>query len=133
MPEMNGHVFECIGERATRPQFAKTMEALCDYVKIKMSPHSEDLNSLFNIPMNVPTLVAPERPDPDFADALAIFDYHEDKKIYNMRVSAQRGNLEALFAMIWGQCTEAPRSKLKALDHYKEVLGKKIATGYFSR
>jgi len=74
--EMNGHVFECVGERATRSQFAKMMEALKAHVSTKM-PFPKDLASLFETTLEEPVLFVPNRPDKD-AGPMDIFDYQEE-------------------------------------------------------
>lgn len=115
---MNGHIFECHGERASRPQYAKTMEALHAYVK-KNFRFPEDLAPLFMDVMGPVTLVAPPRPtvpEGGVVDQFEFLDYKSARERYDKHEEKLAGNLAALFAVIWGQCTEAMKSKVKSIE-----------------
>jgi Zinc knuckle len=115
---MHGNVFECYDEQTDRRQYAKTVEALMGYAK-KNLKCAEDLKSLFATEMTNPTLERPVRPGAD-ADETDIAIWNEDIRDYAKRKRVLRGNLAAIQAIIWGQCSEAMRSKLKSIDGYEE-------------
>ncbi|KAI2493026.1 hypothetical protein MHU86_21527 [Fragilaria crotonensis] len=57
------------------------------------------------------------RPGPD-ADETDLAIWNEDIRDYAKRKRVLRGNLAALQAVIWGQCSEAMKAKVKSLDGY---------------
>ena len=116
--EMNGNVFECYDEQTDRRQYAKTVEALMGYVK-KNLKCAEDLKSLFATDMKTPELEKPAVPD-DNTDETDMAIWNEDIKDYAKGKRALRGNLAAIHAVIWGQCSEAMKAKLKSIDSYEQ-------------
>ena len=114
---MNGNVFECFHEQSDRKQFTKTVEALDEYGK-KNLRYSEDLSSLFG-----DTIVLPTIPEPDDLVANATqtqtLIWNEEVKEYVKRARALRGNLATIYAVSWGQSSEAMKAKLKSLDDYE--------------
>ena len=117
--EMNGHVFECFHEGAKQNQFTKTIEALGEYIAKNMK-NPGDLMSLTK------ELKAPEVPLPkkltteEAADALTAALWKEEVTEYSKRKGMVKQNLKALFTVIWGQCSESMRDKLKSIAEYKE-------------
>ena len=65
--------------------------------------------------MKTPTLERPAVSDDD-ADETDMAIWNEDIKDYAKRKRALRGNLAAIQAVIWGQCREAMKAKLKSID-----------------
>ncbi|KAI2506981.1 hypothetical protein MHU86_7478 [Fragilaria crotonensis] len=116
--EMNGNVFECYDEQTDRRQYAKTVEALEGYAK-KSLKYAEDLATLFATEMQLPNLEKPMRPG-EGADETDLAIWNEDIRDYAKRKRVLRGNLAALQAVIWGQCSEAMKAKVKSLDGYAE-------------
>jgi hypothetical protein len=133
--EMGGNVFECYEEQTDRRQYIKTVDALQGHVK-KTMKYPEDLASLFASECRMPVLVRPPKPVPpppvpaaegeaaqaaldneEFEADLEVWkaDLHELSK----RKTTLRGNLSAIHAVIWGQCSEAMKSKLKSLSGYE--------------
>jgi Zinc knuckle len=114
---MNGNVFECFDEHSDRRQFAKTVEALQGYCK-KNLRFSEDLAGLFADPMVEPRILPPDDPG-DNATKLQEALWTEQVKTYSKRIDTLRSNLAATHAVIWGQCSEAMKSKIKSITGYK--------------
>jgi hypothetical protein len=117
-PEMNGNVFECYDEQTDRRQYAKTIEALEGYVK-KGLKYAEDLAPLFAPEMKLPTLEKPTKPG-EGADETDLAIWNEEVRDYAKRKRVLRGNLAAIHAVIWGQCSEAMKAKVKSLDGYSD-------------
>lgn len=115
--EMNGNVFECYDEQTDRRQFAKTVEALEGYVK-KNLKYAEDLVSLFATNSKLPELEKPPKPGAE-ADEVDLEIWKEDIRDLSKRKRVLRGNLAAIQAVIWGQCSEAMKAKIKSLDGYE--------------
>ncbi|KAI2492643.1 hypothetical protein MHU86_21919 [Fragilaria crotonensis] len=117
-PEKNGNVFECYDEQTDRRQYMKTLEALEGYAK-KTLKYAEDLSPLFASEMKLPVLEKPARPGEE-ADETDIAIWNEDVRDYAKRKRVLRGNLAAIHAVIWGQCSESMKAKVKSLDGYAD-------------
>ena len=119
---MEGHVFECYEEQTDRRQYRKTVEALECYAKKTMYP--EDLAPLLVTDSTLPVLEKPPRPLPVPPATVAAEEdieiWKEDLRHLSKRKSVLRGNLSAIHAVIWGQCSETMRVKLRSIDEYEE-------------
>ena len=118
---MNGHVFECFEEQSDRKQFDKTVEALAEYAK-KTLKYSEDLAPLFGDTITLPVLGEPEDLDAN-ANQTQTLIWNEEVKEYVKRTRQLRGNLATVYAVAWGQCSEAMKAKVKSLDEHTERSG----------
>ena len=114
--EMNGHVFECHDEHSDRRQYAKTVDALREYA-MKNLKFPEDLATLFSDPASFPTLTQPDDPGEQASRTVQMI-WTEQVKQYVKRTATLTSNLAALHAVIWGQCSEAMQSRLKALTDF---------------
>lgn len=115
---MNGNVFERYEEQRDRRQYAKTMEALEAYVK-KNLKYSEDLAPLFAETMANPKIEMPEDIDDDAGTTMKMI-FAEEVKEYVKRNRTIKSNLATIHAVIWGQCSEDMKSKVKTHDGYKD-------------
>ena len=113
--DMDGNVFECHDEQSDRRQFAKTVEALKGHVNQTLK-NAEDVACLFGIEPKQPSIEKPVLPDD--ADEGDRELWREDLKDLNKRRRVLRGNLMAIEAIIWAQCSEAMKAKVKALKGY---------------
>jgi hypothetical protein len=114
--DMNGHVFECYDERGDRTQFSKTLEALGEYA-FKNLKYPENLKSIFIDPMTAPKIDMPEEL-PATATKRTEVIWEASVKAYARRSDELESNLTTLYAVIWGQCSDAMRNKIRALDDY---------------
>jgi hypothetical protein len=117
-PEMNGNVFECYEEQDDRRQYAKTVEALGSHAR-KTMKYSEDLAPLFAEVMVAPTVDEPDDLDSNASTTKQLI-YNEQIKEYVRRERELKGNLNALYSVVWEQCSETMRAKVKAVAKYKE-------------
>jgi hypothetical protein len=115
-PDMNGHVFECYEERGDRTQFPRTLEALGEYAA-KEFKFPEDLKSMFREPITAPVLVEPADLSDD-AGARETIIWEVTVKTFGRRTDELRSNLMKLYTVIWGQCSEAMRTKIRALSQF---------------
>ena len=113
---MNGNVFACFDELKDKRQFDKTVEALEEYAK-KTLKFSADLAPLFGATITPPTLTMPADLDAA-ANQTQTLIWNEEVKEYVKRNRELRGNLASIYAVTWGQCTEAMKAKIKSLDDY---------------
>ena len=113
---MNGHVFECYEEQGDRRQYAKTLEALEGYVK-KTCKFPQDIAPLFATEMKEPALKKPDNPATD-ADETDKAIWNEELKEYVKRRREMQSNFATIHAVVWGQCSEAMRAKIKSHASY---------------
>ena len=113
---MNGHVFQCYEEQGDRRQYAKTVEALGNHAK-KTLKYAEDLAPLFAEEMTAPTIAVPEDPG-EGQGRLTEALWTEAVKESAARIRALRSNMATIHAVIWGQCSEAMKAKIKSLTPY---------------
>ena len=115
---MNGHVFQCSEEQADRLQYKTTLEALQSHVK-KSFKCPEDLAPLFAVTMAVPRLTMPVEPgaNPSRTEDMI---YAEKVKQFVKREDLLMSNQAAVHAVIWGQCSEAMKARVKTLAEYQD-------------
>ena len=115
---MNNHVFQCHGESPDKQQFTKTIEALSGYIN-KTMDFPKDVASICK---NFTTDMIEEPKD------LTVAEKESDTKkliwktkvqTYVRRIEAQEKNCQSIFAVIWGQCSNAMKNKLQSLREYE--------------
>jgi hypothetical protein len=118
---MNGHVFQVFSESKNEKQFSKTYEMLGQYAAKELQ-YSGDLDSLFNNMGDIkkPTLKEPEDISPD-ATTIQKQISAEKVKVFVQRTLILENNLKAMYAVIWGQCSENMQNKVKTLEGFKEA------------
>jgi hypothetical protein len=126
--EMNNHVFECCNEQNDKRQYAKTLEALEAYVKKNIS-RPEDLAPLFADPMASPCVKKPTKPEKD-SDEVDLLIYQEEIKAHVKHKFLLTGNVAAVHAVIWGQCSEPMKSKVKSANDFKTKSEQNTVYGY---
>ena len=124
-PEMNGNVFERFEEQLDHRQYAKTMEALEAYTRTAKLSFSADLASLFNTPSTSPVIDEPVETGEEISELKKMI-FREEVNEWISRTRALRSNLATLYTVIWGQCSEEMKSKVKTHKGYKE---KTVETG----
>jgi len=113
---MNGHVFQCCNERDDKKQFTKTIESLGEYIAKNLkfpgnlAPLTRDLT--------LPFVPKPQHLDADEQDPLTIAIWKKNVDSYCVRVDYLESNLKTIFAVIYGQCSELMKAKLKCLDDF---------------
>jgi len=117
-PGMNGHVFKCFDERDDKKQFSKTVEILGEYIA-KNLKYPGDLAPLTKH-LTVPTVPRPQHLNPDEQDPLTIQIWKKNVDSYCTQVDYLKSNLKTIFAVIYGQCSESMKAKLKSLDEFEE-------------
>jgi hypothetical protein len=97
-------------------QFPKTLEALGEYAA-KNLKYPEDLKSIFAETMAAPNIIEPaDLPTTSTKRQEVIWE--AALKSYSRRSEELRNNLTTFYAVIWGQCSEAMRTKIRALDTF---------------
>ena len=116
---LDGNIFQMNGPAT---QYPKTLEKFQLYAATTYSGTPE-ITSLFDSPPTVPTVQRPG-PSPDGtgeAGAITLFDqkfFEETVKGYFRKVEELKGNLHALFLVIYGQCDPVLKSHLQSLSPF---------------
>jgi len=116
--DMNGHVFQCYNETTNRRQFSRTLQELGRYASVKLK-YSQDMRVLlksmseviFDLPADLETTASQAEKE---LWKLEISDFHTRRKLY-------ASNKSALFAVAYGQCSEAMQAKLQATENFREI------------
>ena len=114
--DMNGNVFQCFNENENKNQFNKTVEALGEYIAKNMK-HAGDMMPLTKR-LVLPAIAMPEDLDLNETSRLKIALWDSKVKAYQTKVDQLESNLKATYAVIWGQCSEAMKAKLKSLPDF---------------
>lgn len=116
--EMNGHVFQCFNECDDKKQFTKTVEILGEYIA-KNLKYPGDMTALTK-DLTKPVLAMPNSLSEKETDLLLIEIWKKQVAQYCVRVEYLESNLKTTYAVIYGQCSEPMKAKLKSLDHFDE-------------
>jgi hypothetical protein len=114
---MNGHVFECFNEGTKQGQFTKTLEALGEYMAKNIKNPGDMMCLTENLTAPKVTMPMAFTKDPD-KEVLAYALWKEEVSDYSKRTGIIKQNMKAIFAVIWGQCSESLKDKVKLLTDY---------------
>jgi Reverse transcriptase (RNA-dependent DNA polymerase) len=116
---MNGHVFECFQEGTKQGQFTKTVEALGEYIA-KNVKNPGDMMCLTSSEMETPCVTKPKPLSKEERDdELEVALWKEKVSAYSKRTDVIEQNMKAIFAVIWGQCSESMKDKIRSNDKHK--------------
>jgi hypothetical protein len=108
---MHGHVYQCFNEGTGQNQFTKTTEILGEYIY-------KNLTSPGDLECLTRDLTTPVVPGPE--ELLDTKTSNLKKEIWKRKVDKYVGhcenlehNLKAVYKVIWVQCSESMKSKLK--------------------
>ncbi len=113
--DMEGFVFECFEETTNRLQFCKTLEQLKRYAGMKCK-QPQDMTNLWE--MKTPSIALPTELTQG-TDEIKKLILEQLVKSYVERTNVLEGNMVHIFEVVWGQCSEAMRAKLQAMEHFE--------------
>ncbi len=117
-PEMNGHVYQCFGEgTGGQTQFMKTTEVLGQYIA-KNIKFPGDMTCLTR-ELKQPEIEKPPALPAD-ADEFDKLEWKGNAEDYIKRKKQLVHNTKAVYAVIWGQCSEALRARLRSTPDFIE-------------
>jgi tartrate dehydratase beta subunit/fumarate hydratase class I family protein len=115
--DMKGHVFQSHGENTDKQQFTKTVGML-----------EEHINKTFMFPQDVASicksfekiaLVQPKNlTKTEYEDLGKKFMWEIKMKDYMKRLDVMESNTRAIYAIVWGQCSQMMQSKIESLPGY---------------
>ena len=115
--ETNGHVFQRFNESDNKKQFSKMVEAVGEYIAKKLK-YPGDMDSLTK-DLVLPTIPEPEELDPEETNLLVKAIWNKKVTSYCTRTDYLKSNFKTAYAVIWGQCSEAMKTKLTSFNDFK--------------
>ena len=120
MSELNGHVFELGSETTKTNQFNRTIEEVSNYMSRKYD-YGGDIARMLRDRADVDlTQHKPVHPGSS-ADKTDLRIWEKQVDEYVKRINAYANNKEALFAILWGQCSDSMQTRLKTIDDFKSI------------
>jgi hypothetical protein len=114
---LEGHIYDCSDNRQTDP-FTKTTEEIAEYV-VRNYKCPGDIRLAV---LEQKLTIMKEPPEPADDSSCAIFKKWEmELKEYSDRKKTLTGNNEALFSLVYGQCSDMMCQKIKSLNEFKEI------------
>ena len=116
--EMNGHVFQCYGETSNKNQFNRTVEELDGYIGINLK-HSEDIKKMVKKMKDTVITVPTDPKSTATKTELKIWD--KTVESYVKRIDMYAENKSTLYSVLWGQCSDTMKTKIKALANFETM------------
>ena len=109
-------MFQVFHESNNRNQFARTIEALGEYFAKNMK-YAGDIMPLAR-DLKTPEVVEPSAIAKAETDRQIVFKWEKEMTDYITRKNVLESNLKAAYTIMWGQCSEALRMKVKSSSDY---------------
>ena len=124
MSELNGHVFELGSETTKTNQFNRTVEEVSNYMSRKYD-YGGDIARMLRDRAEID--LKPNKPvhPGDGADKTDLRIWEKQVDEYVKRINAYDNNKEALFAILWGQCSDSMQTRLKTIDDFNNISEKR--------
>ena len=116
--ELNGHVFQCYGETSNKNQFNRTVEELDGYIGINLK-HSEDIKKMVKKMTDMVITVPTDLKSTATKTELKIWD--KTVGSYVKRIDLYIENKSTLYSVLWGQCSDTMKAKIKALENFEKM------------
>ena len=113
--ELKGNYFDCGGFRPA-DQFIVTKEALESYVGTKFDRGGDIQKTVENLER---ITIPPPMEIADDATTTQTMIAKKQIDLYVMRLQQLEDNIQKLYSVVWGQCTELLQAKLEALPDFK--------------
>jgi hypothetical protein len=115
--ELKGHIYDCSDARQS-DIFMKTMKEIAEYVGRTFKKGSDTRLAVENLTM--PTLTLPVAPADEKDRTLnKVWDKEIDE--YVKRKTQLADNMQTVYSLVWGQCTDVMQQKIEALSVYKTL------------
>jgi Zinc knuckle len=119
---LKGHVY-VYGDSRQSDMYTQTTKEIAEYVGRTLSYGNDIANAITNL--RLPTIVEPPEPvpTPPATTLSKAQDKIFEKQIveYCKRIAQLEENVKKVFAIVWGQCSEALREKLRALPNFTQM------------
>lgn len=122
-PELKGHVYDTVGARQA-DQFVKTTKRIADYFASTQKKAGDFRNAILTL--QLPTIDAippPTRGDDGTYDEMEKFIFMEQYKKREKKLSDIEELNKTLYSIVWSQCTETMKEKLKRSANFRVFSG----------
>lgn len=114
--ELNGHVYEVHNEASKANQYQRTTKAIAAYAT-RIMKQGKDIRSLIDNLEDVDfEALKPVSKNSD--DAVEKLILQQEVNSFVKRRDLYEANKDALYSIIWGQCSEALQAKLEGTDNF---------------
>ena len=113
---LKGHVYDLIGSKSA-DLFITTTKHIAGYVGRTYTQGGDIRLAVENL--TLPTLEGPTAPTT--TDALAVAIFREEVKEFVKRTKKLEENVQLLWALVWGQASDAVRTKLEARRDHEDM------------
>lgn len=117
VPELMGHIYDCSFKQTDA--YTRTTKEIAEYAG-RTYKFGNDVRLAIEY-LEAPQMDIPEDINEDTATKSETRIWEKRIDEYVKREEAYKQNLKTLYAVIWGQCTEALRAKLQAKDTHKAI------------
>ena len=115
--ELKGFIYDCSDARQA-DMYTRTTKEIAEYAGCTCK-HSADIWKAIEV-LKAPMIILPADP-PANATAMEVRIWEKKVDTFIKRESMLEQNLEAMYSVILGQCTDAMKAKLKSQDEYKWI------------
>ena len=115
--DLKGHIYDCSDARQS-DIFVKTTKEIAEYVGRTFKKGSDARLAIENL--SLPVLTIPKDPADDKSKTpTRIWEKEVDE--YVKRKTYLADNMQTVYSLVWGQCTDVMRQKLEALPTYEQL------------
>ena len=123
--DLKGHVFDCTSRTQT-DQFVTTCREIAEYVG-RTYKYGGDIKITLE-KLEAYVIPRPERPV-DIDDEIEKLIFTKEVDEYVKRKAFLRENMKTAYSLIWGQCSDFLKQKLKSTDDYETFNGEQDPVG----
>ena len=113
--DLQGHIYDCTDARSAAELYTTTTKELAEYVGTKCVRGADARIAIET--GRLPTFIEPIAPQPGASEARRAI-YTEQIKLFAKREDVLHENLRSTYSLIYGQCTDALRERIKAHEDY---------------
>jgi hypothetical protein len=114
--DLKGHIYDCTDARQS-DILVKTMKEISEYVGNTFKKGSDARLAVESL--TLPILVISEDPKDESKTKTQIWEKEVDEHVKHKNHLAD--NMQTVYSLVWGQCTDIMRQKVKALPFYEQL------------
>ena len=114
--DLKGHIYDVSDPRTAADTFTKTTREIEEYIGRTYHTPGDIVSAVERLA--IPTIPRPADPVAG-ASRTDTRIWEEEVKQYVKRQDTLRSNVQSLYSLVWGQCTEGLREKIKSHNDYQ--------------
>jgi hypothetical protein len=115
--DLKGHIYDCSDVRQS-DIFVKTTKEIAEYAGHTFKKGSDARLAVENL--SIPTLVPPTAPA-GATDRSLNRVWEREIEEFVKRKTTLADNIQTVYSIVWGQCTDVMQQKVKALTNYDQL------------